>query len=353
MHALSKPLFFTTGSVGLLVLVFLWSALKYGLFKLNYLIDTILNYKFAGCYLTDFLMLSPDLDMGQRVHQLKIIITCCIVTCSLLLIFISYLPRFSWQMRALSIIFSIICFTALSLFWMCLINGSEVIKTSEKSAIFAVTAITYLTGVFSLWYAMRIKSSRRNRKTSQAELSTPAKAPPVKKPAGKPAGEDEPEDPKPEEGTEVKTEESDTDTEKVSQDTDEKPQETVEEGNQEDLQTEQTENDSDEVETDRSENEQTKPENSSPESDTEEADNTPVDSEKSEDTIETDESVEDVPLEDIPQAITDQPDDEPADPEPENADESVADTSPEDIQNNPADEGISDEAEGTEEPKVA
>ena len=55
MHALSKTILFTTGSVGLLVLVFLWSALKYGLFKLNFLSETILNYKFAGFYLTDFL----------------------------------------------------------------------------------------------------------------------------------------------------------------------------------------------------------------------------------------------------------------------------------------------------------
>ena len=161
MHALSKTILFTTGSVGLLVLVFLWSALKYGLFKLNFLSETILNYKFAGFYLTDFLLVSSSLDAGQKIYLLKLFITGLIGIGSLILIVLSYLPRFSWQLRSLSLIVSLGLFAFLTLFWVCLKNGSEVIRSSEKSLIFSFTAITYLLGIFLLWYAMRAKSRKR------------------------------------------------------------------------------------------------------------------------------------------------------------------------------------------------
>ena len=168
MHALSKTLFFTTGSVGLLVLVFLWSALHYGLFKLNFLIDAILNYRFAGFYLTDFLQLAPSLDPGQKAHILKLVISSCIGAGSSFLILLSYLPRISWQLRSLSFVVSPALFTILSLFWICLMNGNEVIKTSEKSAIFGFTAVTYLSGVLLLWYAMRAKPSKRSSNNKQS-----------------------------------------------------------------------------------------------------------------------------------------------------------------------------------------
>lgn len=160
MHALSKSIFFTTGSVGLLFLIFLWSALKYGLFKLNFLSETILNYKFAGFYLTDFLFVSSNLDGGQKIYFLKLLITGFIGICSLILIALSYLPRFTWQLRSLSLVVSLCFFTLLTLFWVCLKNGGEVIRSSEKSVIFSFTALTYLLGVFLLWYAMRAKSRK-------------------------------------------------------------------------------------------------------------------------------------------------------------------------------------------------
>ena len=178
MHALSKTLFFTTGSVGLLVLVFLWSALHYGLFKLNFLIDAILNYRFAGFYLTDFLQLAPSLDPGQKAHILKLVISSCIGAGSSFLILLSYLPRISWQLRSLSFVVSPALFTILSLFWICLMNGNEVIKTSEKSAIFGFTAVTYLSAVFLLWYAMRARPSKRSSFNKQSVTPKPADLPP-------------------------------------------------------------------------------------------------------------------------------------------------------------------------------
>jgi hypothetical protein len=160
MHALCKTLFFTTGTVGLLVLVFLWSVLNYGLFKLNYLIDTFLNYKFAGFFLTEFILLPNHADPGLKIHALKIVISSVIATGSVYLIIISYLPRLSWQLRSLSFGLALPLFTALALFWLTLINGHEVIKNSEKAAIFGFTVLTYLVGIFTLWYAMRPKSAK-------------------------------------------------------------------------------------------------------------------------------------------------------------------------------------------------
>ena len=180
MHALSKTLFFTTGSVGLLLLVFIWAALKYGLFKLNHFIGAVLSYQFAGFYLTDFLPASPNLDPGQKIYLLKVVITGCIGFGSLYLILLSYLPKISWQLRSLSFVTSLSLFAILTLFWINLINGSEVIKTSEKSAIFGFTTITYLAGVFTLWYAMRIKPPRRLKISQQNEQKPAVNKPPLK-----------------------------------------------------------------------------------------------------------------------------------------------------------------------------
>ena len=173
MHALSKTLFFTTGTVGLLILVFLWSALKYGLFKLNHLIEAVLSYKFAGFYLTEFLLLSGDADPGLKIHTIKLVVTTGVGIGSLFLIILSYLPRLSWQLKSLSFAVSIILFSFLTLFWLTLFSGHEIILHREKNAIFGFTVVTYLTGIFSLWYAMKKKPVKTLKKSSMEPVSRP------------------------------------------------------------------------------------------------------------------------------------------------------------------------------------
>ncbi|NDH16500.1 MAG: hypothetical protein EBY48_05375, partial [Opitutae bacterium] len=155
MHALCKTLFFTTGTVGLLILVFLWSALKYGLFKLNHLIEAILNYQFAGFYLTEFLLFSGDADPGLKIHTIKLVVTAGVGIGSVFLVILSYLPRLSWQLKSLSCGVSILLFSFLTLFWLTLFNGHEIILNREKNTIFGFTLVTYLIGIFSMWYAMK------------------------------------------------------------------------------------------------------------------------------------------------------------------------------------------------------
>ena len=173
MHALSKTLFFTTGTVGLLILVFLWSALKYGLFKLNHLIEAVLSYKFAGFYLTEFLLLSGDADPGLKIHTIKLFVTAGVGIGSIFLIILSYLPRLSWQLKSLSFAISILLFSFLTLFWLTLFSGHEIILHKEKNAIFGFTVVTYLTGIFSIWYAMKKKTVKTLKKSSMVPISRP------------------------------------------------------------------------------------------------------------------------------------------------------------------------------------
>ena len=173
MHALSKTLFFTTGTVGLLILVFLWSALKYGLFKLNHLIEAVLSSKFAGFYITEFLLLSNDLDPGLKIHTIKLVVTTGVGIGSIFLIILSYLPRLAWQLKSLSFAVSILLFSFLTLFWLTLFSGHEIILHREKNAIFGFTVITYLTGIFALWYAMKKKPVKPVRKSSMEAVSRP------------------------------------------------------------------------------------------------------------------------------------------------------------------------------------
>ena len=173
MHALSKTLFFTTGTVGLLILVFLWSALKYGLFKLNHLIEAVLSFKFAGFYITEFLMLSGDADPGLKIHTIKLVVTAGVGIGSIFLIILSYLPRLSWQLKSLSFAVSILLFSILTLFWLTLFSGHEIILHREKNAIFGFTVVTYLIGIFSIWYAMKKKPVKTLKKSSKEPVSRP------------------------------------------------------------------------------------------------------------------------------------------------------------------------------------
>ena len=157
MHSLCKTLFFTSGSVGLLLMVFIWSALHYGLFSLNHLIEALLQHKFAGYTLPEYFFMPEQIGAGERIHYLKIILTILVSAGSTYLIFLSYLSKVSLQIRSLSFAISIHLFTFLGLFWFCLIEGNEVIDKQERLAIFVFTAVTYLSGIFSLWYAIRPK----------------------------------------------------------------------------------------------------------------------------------------------------------------------------------------------------
>jgi hypothetical protein len=157
MHSLCKTLFFTSGSVGLLLMVFIWSALHYGLFPLNHLIEALLQHKFAGYTLPEYFFMPEQISSGERIHYLKLVLTILVSAGSTYLIFLSYLPKVSLQIRSLSFAISIHLLTFLGLFWFCLIEGNEVIDKQERLAIFVFTAVTYLAGIFSLWYALRPK----------------------------------------------------------------------------------------------------------------------------------------------------------------------------------------------------
>jgi hypothetical protein len=157
MHSLCKTLFFTSGSVGLLLMVFIWSALHYGLFPLNHLIEALLQHKFAGYTLPEYFFMPEQISAGERIHYLKLVLTILVSAGSTYLIFLSYLPKVSLQIRSLSFAISIHLLTFLGLFWFCLIEGNEVIDKQERLAIFVFTAVTYLAGIFSLWYALRPK----------------------------------------------------------------------------------------------------------------------------------------------------------------------------------------------------
>jgi len=157
MHSLCKTLFFTSGSVGLLLMVFIWSALHYGLFPLNHLIEALLQHKFAGYTLPEYFFMPEQIGAGERIHYLKLVLTILVSAGSTYLIFLSYLPKVSLQIRSLSFAISIHLLTFLGLFWFCLIEGNEVIDKQERLAIFVFTAVTYLAGIFSLWYALRPK----------------------------------------------------------------------------------------------------------------------------------------------------------------------------------------------------
>ena len=116
-----------------------------------------MQHKFAGYTLPEYFFMPEQIGAGERIHYLKLVLTILVSAGSTYLIFLSYLPKVSLQIRSLSFAISIHLLTFLGLFWFCLIEGNEVIDKQERLAIFVFTAVTYLAGIFSLWYALRPK----------------------------------------------------------------------------------------------------------------------------------------------------------------------------------------------------
>jgi hypothetical protein len=179
MHSLSKMLFFTTGAVGLLILVFIWSVLHYGLFSLDHLIHGIINFKLLGYSLPEYLNLSKNNGIGRNVHLLKIIASSLILAGSSFCVLVSYLPKVSWQLRTTSFVLSIFLLSCLLLFWFRLIEGDQIIEERQISTLFSITLILYLGGVFGLWYSLRTGGRARNINTPtiRAPVSPMAKPP--------------------------------------------------------------------------------------------------------------------------------------------------------------------------------
>ncbi len=171
MHALSKMFFFTTGTVGLLILVFIWSALHYGLLSLDHLIHAIINFKLLGYSLPEYLNFSDTNGIGRNIFLLKITLSSVVVLGSCILVGVSYLPRFSWQLRTISFATSLFLLTLLILFWFRLIEGHHIIASNQRILLFSLTLIFYLGGIFTLWYALRPKS--RSRKSTRNEETVP------------------------------------------------------------------------------------------------------------------------------------------------------------------------------------
>jgi hypothetical protein len=181
MHSLSKMLFFTTGAVSLLFLVFIWSVLHYGLFSLDHLIHGIINFKLLGYSLPEYLNLSENNGIGRNVHLLKIIASSLVLAGSSFCVLVSYLPKVSWQLRTTSFVLSIFLLSCLLLFWSKLIEGDQIIEERQISTLFSITLILYLGGVFGLWYSLRTGGRARNIDTPTLRAPVSPMAPPPAK----------------------------------------------------------------------------------------------------------------------------------------------------------------------------
>jgi hypothetical protein len=176
MHSLSKMLFFTAGTVGLLVLVFLWAALSYGLLSLDHLIHSLVHFKIVGLTLPDYFAYFNLNGIGESVSFLKNLMSVLIGVGSFYLIIISYLPKISLQMRFLNFGISLVLLIFLVFFWLRLIEGDEVIAAKDRIIVFILTIISYSLGIVCLWAALRSSkrvSNHANKRNQQNSSTSP------------------------------------------------------------------------------------------------------------------------------------------------------------------------------------
>ena len=157
MHALSKALFFSTGAVGLLTLVFFGAVIEFNALSLKHFTQALIEFKFLDYSLPEILWLGKADSIADHLLKLKVGLGLIIGFGSLILMIISFLPNLRVQFKFLSFAISLPLLTLLFSFWIKFIHDDRTVSREEKMNLFSITLFSYPSAVFILWYGLHIK----------------------------------------------------------------------------------------------------------------------------------------------------------------------------------------------------
>jgi hypothetical protein len=157
MHALSKALFFSTGAVGLLTLVFFGAVIEFNALSLKHFTQVMIEFRFMDYSLPEILGLGQPDSITDHLFKLKVGLGLIIGFGSLTLIVISFLPSPRMQFKLCSFAISLPLLGVLFGFWIKFIHDDRTVSREEKMGLFSITLFSYPSAVFIFWYGLHVK----------------------------------------------------------------------------------------------------------------------------------------------------------------------------------------------------
>jgi hypothetical protein len=157
MHALSKALFFSTGSVGLFTLVFFGAVVEFNTLSLKHFTQAMIEFTFMGYSLPEILWLGKPDSIADHLFKLKVGIGLIIGLGSLAFLIISFLPSTRIQFKFCSFAISLPLISVLLGFWIKFIHDDRTVLREEKMSLFSITLVSYPSAVLILWYGLHLR----------------------------------------------------------------------------------------------------------------------------------------------------------------------------------------------------
>ena len=179
MHALSKALFFSSGAVGLLTLVFFGAVIEFNALSLEHFTQVMIEFRFMDYSLPEILGLGQPDSIADHLFKLKVGLGLIIGFGSLTLIIISFLPSPRMQFKLCSFAISLPLLGVLFGFWIKFIHDDRTVSREEKMGLFSITLFSYPSAVFILWYGLHVKRRSPHVLNDSKYISFQPRVPPA------------------------------------------------------------------------------------------------------------------------------------------------------------------------------
>ncbi len=165
MNALSKALLFSSGAVGLLVLIFFGAAIEFNAFSVNQIAKNLTEFRFMGYTLSQMIGMGEPTSLADHLVKLKIGLAAYIGLGSLFLLGLSFFQTTATQLKLLSFGISVPLLLLLFSFWIRFMNDDRAVDRTDKFQLFAFTLITYPSAVLVLWYGLHVRRKENGSKS--------------------------------------------------------------------------------------------------------------------------------------------------------------------------------------------
>ncbi|MEC8044551.1 MAG: hypothetical protein VX130_08165 [Verrucomicrobiota bacterium] len=176
MNSLNRLLFFSLGSIFLLLVPLFWLALTFDYIALENFVLRLSKSKFVGYPIPELLGSPPEENVPDQIHRINLSISVFILSYAVFLIVISYLRGAVLQFKALGCAILIPLFAGVVLFWLRFNAGDHIVSKSEKAELFEFSFYSIATCLVLFFFVFR-KSKKAVRTNENLAEKTTSRVP--------------------------------------------------------------------------------------------------------------------------------------------------------------------------------
>ena len=176
MNSLNRLLFFSLGSIFLLLVPLFWLALTFDYIALENFVLRLSKSEFVGYPIPELLGSPPGENVPDQIHRINLSISVFVLSYAVFLIVISYLKGAVLQFKALGCAILIPLFAGVVLFWLRFNAGDHIVSKSEKAELFEFSFYSIATCLVLFFFVFR-KSKQAVRTNENLVEKTASRAP--------------------------------------------------------------------------------------------------------------------------------------------------------------------------------